>query len=1006
MAAKKWQEKYKDKLTSAIEALTQIKNGQTIFVGSGAGEPSLLTWTLSGMAPRFWDIEVIHLTAAQERAKLVRPDLQDSFRYNTFYIGRGISAAVAEGRADYTPMNVRELPSALEDGTVMIDVALVQVSPPNSKGMCSLGVSVDATKAAMENAGLVIAQVNENMPVTCGESMVSVDDINFLVEGHAPLIEEPSPEIDPVSLTIGRHIADIISDGMTLHFDREPICAATMRYLDTKRDLGIHTDILTDDIWRLIKSKAVTNKKKKINVGKTVATMVMGTKKLYDGVNGNPAVEIYPIDVVNDSFVISQNDNMVSIHSIHEIELTGLARADNEEISQIRSLPSGHDFVNGANRSKGGFSIVALPSTTSDGKRSRIVALSVSGAVSFSRSRVHYVVTEYGVVNLYGLSLRERAIALISIAHPKFRKKLLEDAKKLHYVNEKQVIPPETGGVYPGRYSFKHTFRDKTEVKFRPVQPSDARRIQRMFYHLTPQDIRMRYHGTLKMLSAETAQRMAAVDYSQDMSIAGFVGPKGNPQMIAEARYMYNPANNMGEFDIQVHKDYRGKGIGVFLANYLKKIAYARGLSGLYAEVIQQNESTMGLLNKAWPNATKHFESGIYVLTFRFPQEALSRPKDSIIVYSGRFGDYSYGDEHPFDPKRARTTMRLIKQEGFLDEPWMRVEEVKMITKEKLIESHSPEYIDALEKANSGEWNEEFLKFSLGGDDCPVSPGLFDYVKLYTSATLTAVDLIVEENANVVFNPLGGFHHASRSHAEGFCYVNDAIVAIDAFLAQGYRVAYVDIDAHHGNGVQDAYYKDDRVLFVSLHESGKTLYPYGGFETEIGEDIGKGFNINTPLPQETDDEAYKWIFDRIVSPAVKKFAPSVVVAVVGADSHRNDPLSSLSLTNNGMVSVVEQLRDFSKHLLLLAGGGYNLQTVSRAWCRMWATANRIDALPDYLTVLGGSFMGSEGLQGAEIVDMNYRVSGAKKDEIMKELERIALYHEKNTIPRIGKKNGN
>jgi acetoin utilization deacetylase AcuC-like enzyme/acyl-CoA hydrolase len=1005
MPSKPWQTQYASKLVTAEKVVSRIRNGQTIFVGSGPGEPTLLTETLAGKAENYWDIEVIHLSSAQEESVLARPDMLAHFRYNTFYIGRGLSAAVAAGHADYTPMNISEMPDAMADGIIQIDVALIQVSTPDSFGLCSLGVSVDATKAAVEHADLVIAQVNEYMPVTIGDSMVALDAIDFLVDGSRPLIEIEPIEIDPVSLTIGKYVAYLIEDGMCLHFDRGPISSATMRYLDTKRDLGIHTDILTDDIMRLIKSRAVTNMRKSVHRGKTVATMVSGSRELYREVDKNPYFELLPIDQVNDPFIICQNANMVSVHPIQEMELTGLARADTQELSAIRSLPSSMDFINGTSRSPGGFTVVALPSTTYDGQQSRIVALSLGGGVAFNRAKIDYVVTEYGVVNLYGLSVRERSIALISIAHPKFRRQLLEEAKRLNYVDEDQPLAPEHGCVYPHQYEFSQTFKDNTEIFFRPVQPSDTRRLQRMFYRLSPESVRMRYHGTIKTLGNAMAQKLSNIDYSQDMAIVGLVGPRLNPRIIAEGRIMYNPANNMGEFDIVVDEEVRGNGVGTFLANHLNKIAYSRGLSGVYAEVISQNAATMALLSRAWPTAKKTFDSDSITFTVRFPPADVARPKDSIVIYSGRFGDFTYGDDHPFNPGRARTTLQMIEDQGYLNEPWMRVEEPRMLSAKILNTSNDPDFIDALREANDGQWNEELLRYHLGGDDCPLSPGLFDYVLLYTSATCTGVDLILDENANVVFNPLGGFHHASRSHAEGFCYVNDVIVAIDRFLARGLRVAYVDIDAHHGNGVQDAYYSDDRVLFISLHQTGKTLYPFSGFETETGKGNGTGFTINVPLPEETDDEAYEHIFGRVVPPALKKFGPAVIVAAIGADTHKADPLSDLCLTNNGMVTAIEHLREHCQHLLLLGAGGYDEQTTTRAWTRMWAAANRVDDLPDYMLVMGGSFMGGAGLEGAEIVDMPYRVSGDTKKKIMAELDRIAEFHEKNTLPILGQRIG-
>lgn len=1000
MARPRWRERYASKLATPQEALKRIRNGQTLFVGSGAGEPVLLTDTLAQSASLFCDLQVIHLTTARPDPPLADPALVDSLRYNTFYIGRHVAKSPLEGEADYTPMSVRELPDAMADGTITIDAALIQVSEPDALGHCSLGVSVGATKAAVEHARLVIAQVNPRMPVTLGDSLIPVDAIDVLVDGEAPLIEVPSPVLEPVHLTIGRHIARLIPDGATLHFDRSAISAATIRYLTTRQDLGIHTDIITDDILRLIETGAVTNRLKRTHKGKSVATMAMGSSRLYAALSSNPYVELLPIDEIGDPAVIASNDNMVSVQAIQEVELTGLARSDTERTQLKRSLPTTMDFVDGSRRARGGFSVLALASTTPDGTKSRIVADSVGRGVAFNRAEIDYIITEYGTADLRGLTVRERAIALISIAHPKFRQGLLEQAKEYRYVGPSQMVPPETGCVYPRQYEFTKTFDNGLEVRFRPLQPSDARRLQRLFYSLTQETIRLRYHGTKKVLSNTEAQELAAVNYGRDMAIVGLVGPTRNPEIIAEGRYTLDPTNNMGDFDIVVREDFRGHGIGTFLANYLGKMAYARGLSGVYADVIPENRATMALLKRAWPTATQSHVTGTTTFTVRFPAKDLERPKDSIIVYSGRYSDYTYSDDHPFDPGRATAALKLIEKEGYLNEPWMRVQEPRMVPKERIAESHSPAYIDALEEANSGVWSDEFVAYNLGVDDCPIFPGLFDYVMLYTAATLTGVELITAENANVVFNPLGGFHHASRAHAEGFCYVNDVIAAIDTFLAQDYRVAYVDIDAHHGNGVQDAYYNDDRVLTVSLHQSGKTLYPWSGFENETGQDIGEGFNINIPLPEQTDDEAYMHVFDRVVVPAVEGFAPSVVVAVVGADTHRADPLANLALTNNGMEEAMKRLRGFGKHLLLLGGGGYDLASTTRAWCRIWAAANHIDALPDYMLVMGGTFLGGEGVQGAEIVDMNYRVTGAKKRMIMQELDRIAKFHERETLSRM------
>ncbi len=999
MIDNQWKERYSNKIVTPEKALSHIGNGQTVFISTGCGEPLLLTEKLHQMAEFFNDVQIIYLLSPVMH-KLSEPEMIHSFHCNTICAARRLEASSIEGIAEYTPVSIRELHAAFVQGVVTIDVALIHVSPPDSDGRCSLGISVDIVKAAVENAKIVIAQVNSNMPETSGQSRISADIIDYMVTGDTPLIEITPPELDPISLTIGRHISKLIKDGMTLHFDRCQISSAAMRYLDTKKDLGIHTDIFTDDYLRLIRSGAVTNRKKKIHQGKSVATIAIGSEELYRAMDNNPDIELYPIEYINDPHTISQNDDIAAVLSIQQIDLSGTARFETDCLTDRFSVLSSTDFIDGTRLSRNGIVIMAMPSTTADGLESTIVPIISGKGEYFSRTKVDVVVTEYGSISLYGRTVRERTMALISISHPRFRQKLLEEAKKLHYVDSGQIISPESGCIYPYQYEFTHIFPDGLEVLFRPVHPLDARSIQQMFYKLSDEVKRYRYHGAISCLSDEVAQVLSNIDYNKDMAILAVIGPRSNQQIIAEARYHYNPTNNMGDFDFLVTEDYKGRGIGFLLANYLLKIAYAKGLSGLYGEILLSNAAVIHLLTLAWPTAEKSFYAGICRFTVRFPAEDVNRPKDSIIIYSARFNDFSYGEGHPFKPDRSKMVMNVLTNEDYLKEPWIRIEEPKMISKKKLIESHNPDYIEALERASSGIWENDFLQYGLGSDECPIFIGMFDYIMLYTSATMTGVDFILNENANVVFNPLGGFHHAGRSHAEGFCYVNDIIIAIDTMLSQGVRVAYIDIDAHHGNGVQDAYYQDDRVLTVSLHQNGKTIYPWTGFENETGAGIGRGYNINIPLPEETDDEAYLYVFDNLITEAVTTFKPNVVVCVIGADTHKNDPLTNLRLTNNGMMEAIERIRNYSTHMLLLGGGGYDTASTTKAWARMWAAANRINAMPDYLSMLGGTFMGSGELKGTGIIDRAFIVSGNTKQTIMEELDRIIVYHKKYTMPVI------
>ena len=983
-----WRQRQGHKLSSARDAVRRVRSGQTVYIGSGAAEPTVLTRALVSVAGTLRDVAVIHLLGLGE-SPFADPRLAVHFRLNTFFVGRGMEEAVREGRADYTPMAVTELPRSMATGIVPVDVALVQVSPPDAMGSCSLGIAADAGLAAVEHAALVIAQVNEHMPVTHGDTRVHVDQLDLLVEGSAPLLEVVPEDPDPVSVTIGRLVADIISDGAVLHFGRSAVSTATMRFLERRKDLGIHTDVLTPDLLRLIQSGAVTNRSKGVHRGRTVATTAQGTAELYRTLHHNPAIELHPVDHVNDPFVIAQNPGAVAVLEVEEVDLSGKARIHGTVASSKRgSLGAALDYLEGVSRSEGGLVVLALPSIDPETGASRIVAEGSGRGVFLPRSRVDIVVTEYGSVHLRGLSLRERAVALISVAHPRFRHGLMDQAKAARMVAPDQGVQPENGCVYPHHYETSRSFEGGLEVFFRPVKPSDTRRIQKLFHSLSPETVRNRWHASLNSLSRSTLMEITNIDYAKDMAIVGLVGPRANRRIICEGRCLYNPVNRMGEFDILVHDDYQALGLGSFLANYLMHVAYARGLHGLYAEVIQNNIPMRHLLDKAWPTAKIHHDSGLRTYTVTFSPTDRGHPKDAILIHTPHFADHTLGDGHPFRPDRAGKLYELLKRQDWLGEPWMRVEMPAALPPEAMAGSVDPGFLAAIQRASSGKIDPSLLSYGLGTEECPVFPRLADYVGLYCAATMTGVRLILEENANLVFNPLGGMHHSSRSHAEGFCYVNDAILAIDALLAAGHRVAYIDIDAHHGNGVQDSYWRDDRVLTVSIHESGKTLYPWRGFEDEIGEGPGRGYTVNVPLPAGADDEIFNKAFDELIVDRVRAFAPSVTVVVVGADSHRTDPLSSLQLTNNGMAHAMEFIRGFSPHLLMLGGGGYNPEATVKGWARMWAAANRIDALPDYLTMLGGTFLGEGDLDGSDVVDMAWRVTGPEKQAMLAEVDRL------------------
>ena len=418
-----WQSIYQDKRVTAQQALLSVKSGQRVAIGHACGEPSTLVEAMVARAPELTNVEVIHMVAMGP-AKYAQPGMERSFRVNALFVGGSTRKAVQEGRGDYTPCFFSEIPRLFLDGILPVDVALIQVTPPDEKGFCSYGISVDYTQAAAQTAPIVIAQINKNLPRTGGAS-IHLDDLTFIVEHDEALIELAPPKIGEIERRIGEHVASLIPDGATLQLGIGAIPDAVLLFLKDKKDLGIHTEMFSDGVVDLVEAGVVTNAKKTINPGKFIACFLMGTRKLYDFVNNNPAVAMYPANHTNDPYIIGQHDNLMSINSALQVDLMGQVNAEMIGSTQYSGIGGQVDFIRGASRSKGGKSIIALPSTAAKGTISRITRqLDLGSAVSTSRNDVHYVVTEYGVACLRGKSLAQRAEALIAIAHPDFREAL------------------------------------------------------------------------------------------------------------------------------------------------------------------------------------------------------------------------------------------------------------------------------------------------------------------------------------------------------------------------------------------------------------------------------------------------------------------------------------------------------------------------------------------------------------------------------------------------------
>jgi 4-hydroxybutyrate CoA-transferase len=424
-----WREIYNDRLMTAEEAVKKIKSKDRVVIGHAVGEPSYVVGKMVENKEQYENVEIVHMVA-MGKGEYCQPGMEKHFRHNSIFVGGSARDAVNNGRGDFTPRFFYEVPKMFRT-TMPVDVALIQVTPPDEHGYCSLGVSVDYTKAAVEVAKTVIAQINDQMPRTMGESFVHVSEIDCFVEHSAPIIELGAPKIGDVERAIGENCASLICDGDTLQLGIGAIPDAVLLFLKDKKDLGIHSEMFSDGVVELVEAGVITNKKKTLHPGKMIATFLMGSKKLYDFVNNNPTVEMYPVDYVNNPVVVMKNDNIVSINSCVQVDLMGQVCSESIGLTQISGVGGQVDFVRGVTMAKNGKSIIAMPSTAAKGKVSKIVPLLDEGAaVTTSRNDVDYIVTEFGIAALKGKTLKERAKALIQIAHPDFREGLALEYEK------------------------------------------------------------------------------------------------------------------------------------------------------------------------------------------------------------------------------------------------------------------------------------------------------------------------------------------------------------------------------------------------------------------------------------------------------------------------------------------------------------------------------------------------------------------------------------------------
>jgi len=622
-----WQHTYASKVVDAQEAVSKIMRGSRVFIGTGCGEPQHLIRAMV-QDQQLQDIMVYQMLSSTLSQYVDDESFTRRFSLKLFFISQSMRKAAFEGKIDYIPEYLSQIPRMFASHRIGLDAALVQVSPPDKFGYCSLGVSVDITRPAVEHSPVVIAQVNPKMPRTWGDSFVHVDDIDWLVFHEEPLVEAlPRIKDNEISRRIGLYVSQLVDDGSTLQIGFGNLPYAILKYLDGKKDLGIHTQLITDGLLPLFEKNVITNKKKTLLPGRVVTSLCMGSEKIYGYVDNNPAFYFRSSEFVNDPTVIARNDNLISISSALEVDLTGQVCSDSMGHLFYSGIGDQVDFLRGSSMSKGGFSIIALPSTAQNGAVSRIVPhLSEGAGVATTRGDVNFVITEYGIAELKGKGIYQRVMELAQIAHPKFREELIEVAKKRHYIFADQLPPTTEDLLFLEGYKYAFKLKDGKVVEFRPLLPSDEFAYRNFFYSLQEKTIYMRYFYKMRTFSHEVVQKQwSSVDYHKNMSILGLVQKGGHKEIMAIGSYARD-SDERAEVAFVVREDFQNKGIASYLLEILEKIAKENHYNGFCATVLRENSSM------------------IRVFKNRFPEAKISSSGGSDLKIEMDFSDIAFGD--------------------------------------------------------------------------------------------------------------------------------------------------------------------------------------------------------------------------------------------------------------------------------------------------------------------------------------------------------------------------
>jgi acyl-CoA hydrolase/RimJ/RimL family protein N-acetyltransferase len=594
---------WNDRLVSAEAAVSVVRPGDQVFVGSACATPRSLVEALERLSRP--GVALVHFLT--DHVGTGDPP-RTNYRHRVFYAGRDVRALHQSGLVEYLPLSLGDVPELFRNGQIPLDVAMIQIAPPDPDGSCSLGISVDVTKAAALTARTVIAEVNPAMPRTAGDSRIPVDRIAHFVAVETPVVEYLHDPVGEAAAQIARYVARLIDDRCTLQIGLGRVPNQMLTYLTNRRGLAIHSDVITEPVADLVADGVIS--------GPVVTSWAMGTRRLYDLLDGDPRFAFHPVEYVCDPAVIASHERMVSVTQAFAIDLTGQVCTETLDGALYGGVSTGPAFHRGALASPGGLAIVCLASRTPQGRSAICLDLDPTEAVAIPRADVHWVITEYGTAYLFGRSLAERAVALIEIAHPDARKSLLDAAIGRGLVGPRQQL--RSRSAYPVAEVRDVRLRDGREVRVRPTRTSDSGAMQELFHRLPEQDVESRFLQKLSSLTDTVAQYLCSVDYEQEMAFAAVVGPSERERIVAASSYYLSPATGLAEVAYMVDPEWQGAGLGGLLHARMLEYARERGVRGFRADVLMGNSRMMRVFERAGHRMSVRTSAGIEEVTMLF----------------------------------------------------------------------------------------------------------------------------------------------------------------------------------------------------------------------------------------------------------------------------------------------------------------------------------------------------------------------------------------------------